>query len=99
MNKYLVPNQLDTDRTLAGGMSNNNNVNNGTKIRLGSKECLMISILKLCVNLVQIPLQAQQASTTSQTDEHKAASTKLPCVTDMGESLFELALVPAPDSV
>lgn len=75
---------LGTGVCVAGGMTNNNSVNNGTKMRLGTKECLMISILKLCVNLVQIPLQTPQSPTTSQTDEHKAASTKLPCVTDMG---------------
>lgn len=55
----------------------------GGKPRLASWEQLMISVVRLATNLAQIPLE--HGVVTSQTDELKAASTRIPCVADTGK--------------
>ncbi|KAG8262290.1 Baculoviral IAP repeat-containing protein 6 [Homalodisca vitripennis] len=55
----------------------------GAKTKPMAWDLLVTSVVKLATSLVQIPLEAPQPSATSQTDEHKAASNKVPCVADM----------------
>lgn len=74
---------LTSGATVASAGTNNNS--NNSRQRPASWDLLIIGVIRLVTNLLHVPLEAPQPS---QTDEHKAANTRPPCVADMGESQF-----------
>lgn len=73
--------------TSTSGSSSSSN-GGGGRARPASWDLLVISVVRLATHLVSIPLEAPLPGASSQTDEHKAASTKVPCVADRGTFVF-----------
>ncbi|XP_054283105.1 baculoviral IAP repeat-containing protein 6 [Macrosteles quadrilineatus] len=66
---------LTSGATVASAGTSNN-----SRQRPASWDLLIIGVIRLVTNLLHVPLEAPQPS---QTDEHKAANTRPPCVADM----------------